>query len=256
MLCRAPLRCVLVFCFPGSPNGRLAQLVRAPASHAGGPGFESLTAHHIAYRTLLPIPPSRCHPESPRVFFSGPRDLQLPLALCATTATTTQIPVYTGPVKLRTWIIVLVTAALTNGTMACSAQAKVERTTLCNIVNHPSDFIGKTVEIRAQIWGDDRSRFWMNESSTQFDRVCRFLQATNVGIGDGQMAFGTFRGRIVKKIPRVPSTLASAPPKGLPIILIVDESSDIHLRRDDLSGPVPILQLYDRETGAVVRPED
>src|SRR6185437_4782308 len=26
--------------------GRLAQLVRAPASHAGGPGFESLTAHH------------------------------------------------------------------------------------------------------------------------------------------------------------------------------------------------------------------
>ncbi len=27
-------------------NGRVAQLVRAPASHAGGPGFESLRAHH------------------------------------------------------------------------------------------------------------------------------------------------------------------------------------------------------------------
>ena len=28
--------------------GRVAQLVRAPASHAGGPGFESLRAHHSA----------------------------------------------------------------------------------------------------------------------------------------------------------------------------------------------------------------
>src|SRR5580658_6595720 len=27
-------------------SGRVAQLVRAPASHAGGPGFESLRAHH------------------------------------------------------------------------------------------------------------------------------------------------------------------------------------------------------------------
>jgi hypothetical protein len=173
---------------------------------------------------------------------------------CATTATT-QIPFYTSRVKLHTWIIVLVTAALTNGTLACSAQARVERTTLCNIVNHPSDFIGKTVEIRAQIWGDDRSRFWMNESSTQLDRVCRFLQATNVGMSDGQTAFGTFRGRIIKNIPRVPSSLASPPPKGLGIIFIVDESSDIHLRRNYLSGPVPILQLYDRESGALIRPE-
>ena len=31
---------------PRDPIGRVAQLVRAPASHAGGPGFESLRAHH------------------------------------------------------------------------------------------------------------------------------------------------------------------------------------------------------------------
>ncbi len=30
------------------PWGRVAQLVRAPASHAGGPGFESLRAHHTS----------------------------------------------------------------------------------------------------------------------------------------------------------------------------------------------------------------
>jgi hypothetical protein len=161
-------------------------------------------------------------------------------------------------VKLHTWIIVLVTAALTNGALACSAQAKVERTTLCNIVNHPSDFIGKTVEIRAQIWSDNRHRglFWMNESSTQLDKVCRFLPATNPSIAEDEKAFGTFRGRIVKDIPRVPSTPASAPPKGLGITFVVDESSDIHLRQDYLSGPVPILQLYDRETARFVRPED
>ncbi len=30
-------------------DGRLAQLVRAPALHAGGHKFESCTAHHITY---------------------------------------------------------------------------------------------------------------------------------------------------------------------------------------------------------------
>ena len=38
--------------------GRVAQLVRAPASHAGGPGFESLRAHHSNFkiRKLRPLP--------------------------------------------------------------------------------------------------------------------------------------------------------------------------------------------------------
>ena len=35
--------CVIILLFP---NGGLAQLVRAPASHAGGLGFESLILHH------------------------------------------------------------------------------------------------------------------------------------------------------------------------------------------------------------------
>jgi hypothetical protein len=34
--------------------GRVAQLVRAPASHAGGPGFESLRAHHPNQHFTVP----------------------------------------------------------------------------------------------------------------------------------------------------------------------------------------------------------
>ena len=41
--------------------GRLAQLVRAPASHAGGPGFESLRAHH---KTTGSTPTTGTYPET------------------------------------------------------------------------------------------------------------------------------------------------------------------------------------------------
>jgi hypothetical protein len=163
-------------------------------------------------------------------------------------------------VKLQTLLIVLVTGILGHGTLAYSADMKVEKTTVCNIVNHPSHFIGKTVEIGAQIWADYRygDFFWMNESSIQLDKVCRFLQASFAQGSDlsGQTAFGTFRGRIVKKLSRQTSTVLGSEPKELEIIFLVDQASDIHLRRDYLSGPIRTLQLYDRETAAFVRPKD
>ena len=147
-----------------------------------------------------------------------------------------------------------------NGSVARSAEMKVVQTTLCNIENHPAEFIGKTVEIRAQLWPDSRSRdfFWMNESSGQFDTVCRFLQATFTEKTDlsGQTAFGTFRGRIVKRQSRQASTIFGSEAKELRIILLVDGASDIHLRRDYLNGPIPKLQLYDMKTAAFVRPEN
>jgi hypothetical protein len=163
-------------------------------------------------------------------------------------------------VKLQTLIIVLLAAVLGDGTPAHSAVMSVEQATICNIVNHPSDFIGKTVEIRAQIWADYRYRdfFWMNESSSQLNKVCRFLQASftqESGLG-GQTAFGTFRGRIVKKQSRQASTALGSEPKGLEIIFLVDQASDIRLRHDYLSGPVPRLQLYDTKTATFIRPED
>jgi hypothetical protein len=162
-------------------------------------------------------------------------------------------------VKLQTLMIVIVTGVLGNGPLAHSADVKAEQTTVCNIVKHPSRFIGKTVEIRAQVWADYRYRnfFWMNESS-QLNRVCRFLEASFAPESDfeGQTAFGTFRGRIVKKLSRQTSTLLVPGQRGLGIIFLVNQSSDIHLRREYLSGPVPMLQLYDIETSAFVRPEN
>ena len=148
---------------------------------------------------------------------------------------------------------------MSTGSVAHSAQMKVVQTTLCNIANHPADFIGKTVEIRAQVWPDSKSLdfFWMNESSSQFNTVCRFLPATFAQKTDlsGQTAFGTFRGKIVKKQSRQASTVFGSEP-GLRILLLVDEASDIHLRRDYLNGPIPKLQVYDKMTATFVRPED
>ena len=172
----------------------------------------------------------------------------------------TQNRTYTERVKLQMLTIVLLAGVLGDAAPVRSAAISVEQTTICNIVNHPTDFIGKTVEIRAQIWADYRygDFFWMNESSSQFNKVCRFLQASltrESGLG-GQTAFGTFRGRIVKKQSRQASTVLGSKPKGLEIIFLVDQASDIHSRRDYLSGPVPRLQLYDAKTATFISPED
>jgi hypothetical protein len=141
---------------------------------------------------------------------------------------------------------------------ARSADISIAKATVCDIVNHPSQFIGKTVEVGAQIWPDYRypNFFWMNESSLQIGKACRFLQAS-FKITDlaGQTAFGTFRGRIVKRLSRQKSNLLAPDPKGLPVIFIVDQQSDIYLRRDYFSGPIPKLQLYDMGTASFFRPE-
>ena len=138
---------------------------------------------------------------------------------------------------LRALTLVLAIGTMANLALAESADVSAEQTTVCDIVNHPSRFIGKTVEVRAQIWPDVRNPnfFWMNESSPQFDKVCRFLQAS-FKIGSdlyGQTAFGTFRGRIVKRLYRQKSTLRSPIQKDRPgVIFLVDQQSDIYLGRD------------------------
>ncbi len=96
----------------------------------------------------------------------------------------------------------------------------------------------------------------MNESSVHFGKVCPFLQASfksQSGLG-GQQAFGTFRGKIVMRLSHQKSSLLAPDPKGSLLIFLVDQQSDIYLRRDYLSGPVPMLQLYDQQTGSFVRP--
>jgi hypothetical protein len=117
-------------------------------------------------------------------------------------------------------------------TLAHSADTKVEQTTVCNIVNFPWQFIGKAVEIRAQIWADDRYRnfFWMNESSIQLNRCA-----------------GSFRHRSHRKVV-LAARQRSAP--------FAEESSRSFPVKHPLSGPIPLLQLYDRQTAEFVRPEN
>ncbi len=164
--------------------------------------------------------------------------------------------VYTPRVKLQVLILALVTGVLSFGSLAHSAETGLVHSTVCEIVNQPTSFVGKTVEIRAQIWPDDRNPnfFWMNEVSLQLEKVCRFLPATSVPLA-GQTAFATFRGTIVRKMSRQQSTLVGPPPRGLGIIFVVDAISDIHLERKHPNDPIPLLQLYDGERGTFVRPE-
>jgi hypothetical protein len=163
-------------------------------------------------------------------------------------------------VKFRALTLVLVIGITASPAPAQSADMSAEQTTVCDIVNHPSQFIGRTVKVRAQIWPDSRypNFFWMNESSPQFGTVCRFLRASfKAGSGlEGQTAFGTFRGRIAKKLYRQKSTLLVPDPKELPVIFLVDQQSDVDLGRDYLNGPIPMLQLYDPQTASFVRPEN
>jgi hypothetical protein len=158
-------------------------------------------------------------------------------------------------VKLKTLMLVLGTVMTASPVCAQSADISVAKATVCDIVNHPSQFIGKTVEVRAQIWPDERhpNLFWMNESSVQIGKACRFLQASFKGGTDlaGQHAFGTFRGRIVKRLSNQnPALLAKDS-----VIFLVDQQSDVYLRRDYLNGPIPLLQLYDLQTSSIIRPQ-
>lgn len=155
-------------------------------------------------------------------------------------------------------MFVLVAGITASPASAQLVDSSVVKTTVCDVVNHPSQFIGKTVEIRAQIWPDYRypNFHWMNESSVQFGKVRPFLQASFKASSDlgGEQAFGTFRGRIVKRFSRQESSSLAPDPKGLSVIFLVDQQSDIYRRWDYLSGPVPELQLYDQQTASFVRP--
>ena len=162
------------------------------------------------------------------------------------------------PMRVIALIFGLFAGLMASPACAKSADSDVVKTTVCDIVNHPSQFTGKTVEIRAQVWPDSGSPDlqWMNESSVQSGKVCAFLEASFMpgsGLG-GQQAFGTFRGRIVKKLSRQKSSMLTPDSSGPPVIFLVDQQSDIYMKRDYLNGPIPMLQLYDPQTATFVRP--
>jgi hypothetical protein len=162
-------------------------------------------------------------------------------------------------VKLPALALVLATATAAIHASAQSSQTP-EETTVCDIVNHPSQFIGKTVKVRAQIWRDvdHRGQFWLNESSIEVGKVCRFLPAGLDGPADlfGQTAFATFLGKVLSVSPIHQSQIASPTGSKSRISLVVEDLSDVHSEGGIQTGPIPILQLYDQQTASFIRTQN
>jgi hypothetical protein len=53
-------------------------------------------------------------------------------------------------------MLVLVAGITARQIYAKSPDVNIAKTKVCEIVNNPTQFLGKTVEIRAQIWPDYR----------------------------------------------------------------------------------------------------
>jgi len=124
------------------------------------------------------------------------------------------------------------------------------QTTVCDLVDHPLQFKGKLIRVRAQIWSD-YSKFWLNESwagSMQIGKVCRWLPAefthpTNLV---GSSAFGTFTGRLVYESGRAKGRVR--------VRFVVENESDIYSQKIQ-NGQIVIPQLYDRSSNTFMRPD-
>ena len=132
--------------------------------------------------------------------------------------------------------------------------APVMQATVCDIVNNPLQFEGKTVRVRAEIWSDmyDVSKFWMNEVTMRSGKVCQFLKARINGPTwfAGANGFGTFTGRIVRE----PAPLNRCASSKRSFVFIVEQESDVY-GIQNVNGLVPPLQLYDKQTNSFIKPE-
>jgi hypothetical protein len=148
--------------------------------------------------------------------------------------------------------VVMIAGIVSGCTMAQHAPKTAIQATVCEIVNNPQEFRGKLVQVRAQFF-DQQGQFWINEASLQFDKVCHFLAArfrpdTFPG---GSRGFGTFIGVVVNDPPPLNSPLRG---KDGRLVFLVEKVSDIY-RPQDNNGPLPVLQLYDNQSGSFVRPQ-
>lgn len=131
----------------------------------------------------------------------------------------------------------------------------VTQTAVCDIVNNPLQFEGKLVQVRAEAWSDTDHdhQFWMNEVAMRSGKVCQFLRARFSGQAylGGSSGFGTFTGRIVREA--TPLSLEASGNK-VRLVFIVEQSSDVYGLLN-LNGLVPLLRLYDKQTGSFIKPE-
>jgi hypothetical protein len=130
----------------------------------------------------------------------------------------------------------------------------VTQTAVCDIVNNPLQFEGKLVQVRAEAWSDTDHdhQFWMNEVAMRSGKVCQFLRARFSGQAylGGSSGFGTFTGRIVREA--TPLSLEASGNK-VRLVFIVEQSSDVY-GLQNVNGLVPLLRLYDKQTGSFIKP--
>jgi hypothetical protein len=164
--------------------------------------------------------------------------------------------------KRRAPSIALMIGLIGVGSFAQSFAEKAVQATVCDIVNNPLQFKGRLVQVRAQVWPDihDYDQIWMNESpvsSMQVGKACRFLPAkfkTPTELA-GSAAFGTFTGRVIDNPAYFGSRIFPQTSKRSKVMLLIEQESDIYGKRDYLNGPIPILQLYDQQSGSFIRPQ-
>lgn len=127
------------------------------------------------------------------------------------------------------------------------AQTGAMPATVCEIMQHPEQSVGKVVTIRARLWTDHR-QFWLSESAAESVRVnafcgwlpARFSYPTNLV---GSTAFASFTGRLIHD--------SSSPHR---VLFLIEGQADIY-RQKVLNGPLMIPQLYDKNVHAFVHPE-
>jgi hypothetical protein len=147
--------------------------------------------------------------------------------------------------RMKSWLIlVFLSSPLCLCVFAQTKPDSAIQTRVCDIVAHPKQFEGKSVQVRAQIW-TDHSRFWLNESSFEFGKACRWLPAefTYSTSLAGSSAFGTFTGRLIRD-SRSPGHM----------LLLIERESDIY-RQQLLNGLLPIPRLFDAKSKTFFRPE-
>ena len=136
------------------------------------------------------------------------------------------------------------------GVIAQTGPESTVQTTVCDLVDHPLQFKGKLIRVRAQIWSD-YSKFWLNESaasSKQIGKACRWLPAEFVHPTNliGSSAFGTFTGRLVYE--------PGSTKRRVHVRLVIENESDIYNQRIQ-NGMIAAPQLYDRSSNMLERPE-
>jgi hypothetical protein len=128
--------------------------------------------------------------------------------------------------------------------------------TVCDIVNNPLRFKDKLIRVRGQILTNvgTGEQFWINQPS--FSKVCRFLPAKFQGPTNlaASSAFGTFTGRVVVDTTFSGSSFLAGRGTQSKVFFLIEQLSNLYGQQDYRNGLVPIVRLFDPQSGTFLRP--